>query len=176
MSAPFTVGALDISADRAGFCSGSGPLDRYFHELVAQDVKRRVTACFVATASRGQSAAYYTLASASVLLSDLPSNLARKMPRYPSVPAVRMGRLAVANQFRGQGLGAGMLADALRHALAAEIAAYAMIVDAKDAEAAAFYEHHGFMALPERAMTLFLPLAAVRALLRPRNRAATPRD
>ena len=54
----------------------------------------------------GQIAGYYTLASASILLSDLPETLAKKLPRYPSVPAVRMGRLAVSDSFKGKGLGA----------------------------------------------------------------------
>jgi hypothetical protein len=45
--------------------------------------------------------AYYTLASASVLLADLPANLRKKLPRYPTVPSVRMGRLAVDQAFQG---------------------------------------------------------------------------
>ncbi len=161
MTACFAVGALDLAVDRAGFRCGSEPLDRYFHDHVTQDIKRRLTACFVATSNAGQIAGYYTLASASVLLSDLPAALARKLPRYPSVPAVRTGRLAVAESFSGQGLGGALLADALRRASQAEIAAFALIVDAKGAQAAAFYAHHGFLALPERSMTLFLPLATV---------------
>jgi GNAT superfamily N-acetyltransferase len=129
-----------------------------------------VTACFVAIAAsdangaNGTVAGYYTLASASVMLTDLPADLARKLPRYPSVPAVRMGRLAVAQAFKGQGLGAALLANALGRAVHAEIAAYALLVDAKDTSAAAFYAHHGFVALPDRALTLFLPLATVNGL------------
>jgi ribosomal protein S18 acetylase RimI-like enzyme len=77
------------------------------------------------------------------------------------VPAVRMGRLAVDAAFKGQGLGAALLADALTRAAHAEIAAYALLVAAKDATAAAFYRHHGFIALPDSPLTLFMPLAAV---------------
>ena len=104
---------------------------------------------------------YYTLASASLLLADLPVATAKKLPRYPSVPAVRMGRLAVDLGFRGQGLGSALLADALDRAARAEIAAYALVVEAKDDPAATFYKHHGFIALPDAPMTLFLPLATV---------------
>ena len=64
-------------------------------------------------------------AKAGVLLADRPEALAKKLPRYPSVPTVRMGRLAVDQAFKGQGLGAALLADALRRAVTAEIAAYA---------------------------------------------------
>ena len=126
MARKFCVAALDFASDRSGFRSGVDPLDRYFRAQVSQDIKRRVTACFVATNAHGQIAAYYTLASASVLLADLPEALAEKLPRYPSVPAVRMGRLAVDQAFKGQGLGAALLADALRRAVTAEIAAYAL--------------------------------------------------
>ena len=69
-----------------------------------------MSACFVANDNVGQIAGYYTLASASILLSDLPETLAKKLPRYPSVPAVRMGRLAVSDSFKGKGLGAALLA------------------------------------------------------------------
>jgi ribosomal protein S18 acetylase RimI-like enzyme len=108
---------------------------------------------------------YYTLAAASVLLADLPDATAKKLPRYPSVPAIRMGRLAVDQGFKGRGLGGALLADALERAARSEIAAFAFVVDAKDDTAAAFYEHHGFIALPDTPSTLFLPLATVRGLV-----------
>jgi predicted N-acetyltransferase YhbS len=107
MAHQFVVNSLDPSRDRASFESGVASLDKYFRTQVSQDIKRRVTACFVATNTHGQIAGYYTLASASVLLEDLPEALAKKLPRYPSVPAVRMGRLAVDQTFKGKGLGAG---------------------------------------------------------------------
>jgi len=88
-----------------------------------------VTARFVAVEQgRGVLAGYYTVASSSVPLTDLPEAIAKKLARYPSVPAVRMGRLAVDQQFRGKGLGAAMLADALARSVKAEIAAYALVV------------------------------------------------
>lgn len=72
-----------------------------------------------------------------------------------------MGRLAVDQAFKGQGLGRALLADALDRAARAEIAAHALMVDAKDEAAAAFYRHHGFIALPNSPLTLFLPLATL---------------
>ena len=77
------------------------------------------------------------------------------------MPAVRLGRLAVDQAFKGQGLGSALLADALERAARSEIAAFALVVDAKDEVAAAFYRHHGFIALPDSPLTLFLPLATV---------------
>lgn len=152
--------------DRTLFDSGSEPLDRYFRHQVTQDIRRRVTACFVAlvpiSAGEQRIAAYYTLASASLLLADLPPATAKKLPRYPTVPAVRMGRLAVDQGFKGQGLGGALLGDALDRASRSEIAAYALVVEAKDEGAAALYRHHAFIALPDSPLTLFLPLATAR--------------
>ena len=166
MAAPYRIVPLDPELDRSRFASGVDALDRYFRERVTQDVRRHVAICFVALDRDGRAGGFYTLAAASVLLSGLPEGAARKLPRYPTVPAVRLGRLAVARANRGQGLGAALLADALSRSLAADIAAFAMIVDAKDATAAAFYAHHGFLPFADSPGTLFLPLATARAALR----------
>jgi len=159
--APFSLAPLDATHDRAAFRSDSEPLNRYLREQVTQDIRRRVAACFVALTDGQRIAGYYTLASASLLLVNLPASTSKKLPRYPTVPAVRMGRLAVDQAFKGQGLGGALLADALDRAARSEIAAFALMVDAKDGAAAAFYRHHSFIALPDSPLTLFLPLATV---------------
>lgn len=163
-AAPFRLAPLQPAHERAGFDCGSEPLTRYLRQQASQDMRRRVAACFVALQGESRIAGFYTLAAASVLLADLPAATARKLPRYPMVPAVRMGRLAVDQAFKGQGLGGALLADALARCARAEIAAHALVVDAKDEGAAAFYRHHGFQGLPDAPLTLFLPLATVQGL------------
>lgn len=170
-SAPFRVSPLDAAHDRTTFNSGFEPLDRYLREQVTQDVRRRVAACFVALTDDRRIAGYYTLASASVALADLPPETAKRLPRYPAVPTVRMGRLAVDQMFKGQGLGGALLADAIDRSTRAEIAAHALMVNAKNEEAVAFYRHHGFIALPDSPMTLFLPLASASAIQKTDNKA-----
>jgi len=160
--APFSLALLDATHDRTTFRSDSVLLNRYLREQVTQDIRRRVAACFVAITDEQRIAGYYTLASASILLVDLPTNMSKKLPRYPTVPAVRMGRLAVDRAFKGQGLGGALLADALDRAARSEIAAFALFVDAKDKVATNFYQHHGFIALPNSPRSLFLPLSTVR--------------
>jgi GNAT superfamily N-acetyltransferase len=162
--ANFRVIPLAKDFDRTTFSSGSAPLDRYFQQQVTQEIRRRVTACFVALSSDQLIAGYYTIAATSVPLIGLPPSTAKKLPRYPLVPAVRMGRLAVDEKFKGQGLGAALLADALSRSLISDIAAYAMLVDAKDDKAAAFYLHHGFIPLPDSPLSLFLPLATASSI------------
>lgn len=162
-TAPFRLVPFDRAYDRSAFRSDSVQLNCYLKQQVTQDIRRRMAACFVALAEGQRIAGYYTLASASIPLTELLASTGRKLSRYPAVPAIRMGRLAVDRAFKGKGLGGALLADALERAASSEIAAFALMVDAKDKSAMAFYQHHGFISLPEMAYTLFLPLAGVRA-------------
>lgn len=166
MSAAFRLVAFDSHHDRSGFASGEEKLDRYFQTQATQDIRRRIANCFVAveTAS-GQVAAYYTLASASIPLSDLPSDDAKRLPRYPTLPAARIGRLAVDHRFPGRGLGKALLADAALKTIAAAPAAFALVVDAKNEQAVAFYKHHGFRQLIGASKILFLPIATAEKIL-----------
>jgi ribosomal protein S18 acetylase RimI-like enzyme len=166
VSAAFRLVALDGHHDRSAFTSGEEKLDRYFQTQATQDIRRRIANCFVAveTAS-GQVAAYYTLASASIPLSDLPSEDAKRMPRYPTLPSARIGRLAVDHRFQGRGLGKALLADAVLKTIAAAPAAFALVVDAKNEQAVAFYKHHGFRQLISASKILFLPIATAEKIL-----------
>ena len=73
----YFMGALDLTADRSDFECGVEALDLYLRTQVNQDIKRRVSACFVARHATGQIAGYYTLSSASVALSALPEVLTK---------------------------------------------------------------------------------------------------
>jgi ribosomal protein S18 acetylase RimI-like enzyme len=147
VTAPFPVEILGPHHDRKTFSSGVPALDRYFCEQVTQDVRRRATACYVAVeASTGKVAGYYTLAAGGIPLSDMPEALARRLPRYPSVPVARLGRLAIDVACQGRKLGAMLLWDAATRAVRSEVTVFALAVDAKDDQAEAFYRHHGFVA------------------------------
>jgi ribosomal protein S18 acetylase RimI-like enzyme len=161
-----SIAPLDDRLERGGFSCGENALDRYFRELVSQDVKRRVASCFVAR--HGTSVAgFYTLACASIPVLELPEGIIRRLPRYPALPAIRIGRLAVSTAFQGQGIGSVLLVDAMRRALRAEVAGFTLLVDAKSEHAAAFYEHHGFARLASQPGVLFLPLATAEKILTP---------
>ena len=162
----FHIEPLGRQHDRSTFSCGEDALSQYFQTRASQDIRRRVANCFVAVESAtGKVAAYYTLASASIPTPDLPQDLARRLPRYPTIPAVLIGRLAVDTMFQGRGLGAGILADACQRVMSAAPAAFALLVDAKDEDAVAFYRHHGFLPLVSAPRTLFLPIAtAAKAL------------
>ncbi|MFX1716194.1 GNAT family N-acetyltransferase [Paraburkholderia sp. A1RO-5L] len=157
----WSVTALGAHHDRSRFGCGSEVLDRYLREQVTQDIRRRVAGCFVML-DGNVVAGYYTLSAVSVALADLPHDVARRLPRYPAVPAVRMGRLAVDLQYRGEGYGAALLVNALQRAAGSEIPAVALAVDAKDDQVAAFYRHFGFMQLANDPLAFFLPLATVK--------------
>jgi ribosomal protein S18 acetylase RimI-like enzyme len=161
----FSIEALTSAHDRKSFSSGVEPLDRYLHELATQDIKRRVSNCFVALGDAGVIAGYYTFAAASFPLTELSADETKRLPRYAVLPAGLIGRLAVDRRFRGQRLGGALIMDAAARAARAESAIFALVVDAKDDVAVAFYQHHGFRRFASKPASLFLPIAtALQAL------------
>lgn len=102
------------------------------------------------------------MSALSIDLSSLPGDLAKKLPKHP-VPAALIGRLAVSSESQGRGLGKLLLADAIKRSLAIsdEIAVYAMVVDALNAYAKAFYQGFSFINLREPTTRLFLPLKSL---------------
>jgi hypothetical protein len=126
---PFTIEPLG-QHDLAGFSCGNTSLDHYFERQVSQDIRRRITACYVAVCNAShQIAGFYTLTAAQISVTQLPDRFKKNLPRYPSVPAVRIGRLAIDMKFQGQGLGSTLLINAIYRSMRADIAAYAIIVE-----------------------------------------------
>ena len=161
MTAAFRLEVLEPGHARDDFTCGVQALDGYFARQATQDVRRRASACYMAVQiGTGKVAGYYTLAAGGVPLTDLPESLARRLPRYPSVPVARVGRLAVATAFQGNKLGGALLADAAIRAMRSEVAVFALVVDAKDDAAEAFYFHHGFERFGTQARQLIVTLKA----------------
>jgi predicted GNAT family N-acyltransferase len=164
----FVVEPLGSEHDRAAFSSGVEALDTYLHKQAGQDLKKRAAVPFVITPDGKTIAGYYTLSQYAVQLDAVPPEVAKRLPKYPVVPATLLGRLAVSVAFRGQGLGAMLLMDALYRALqhSKELASSGVVVDAKDAAALAFYKKYGFLELPKVERRLFLPIGTVEQLFR----------
>jgi len=163
---PFRFDALGEGYDRRAFLCGDEALDAYFRTQVTQDIRRRITNCFVVVeTATSQVAAYYTLSAASIPLVDLPPDEAKRLPRYPTLPAVRIGRLAVDRHYQRRGLGELMLMNAVHRTMQDAAAAFAILVDAKNDQAVAFYQRYGFRQIDGRPRTLFLPLATAQKTL-----------
>lgn len=161
------VEALSGKHDRSGFSCGSGALDRYLQQQARQDADKRVAAPFVLVEPpSARVLGYYTLSASVIHAGELPDELARKLPRYPLLPVTLLGRLAVDQSLKRQGMGEFLLMDALWRSLeaASQIAAMAVLVDAKDKAAEAFYAHFGFIALQHQPARLFLPMKTVAGL------------
>ena len=153
----FTIQPLGKSHGRAGFRCGESDLDAWFHKQAGQDERRNVARVFVAIDELGI-AGFYSLGAFSLSLADLPQRLAGKLPRYDAIPAALIGRLARDQRVRGEGVGELLLADALRRVLGAgsDLGIFAILVDAKNDWARAFYESYGFQSFPSRPDRLFL--------------------
>jgi GNAT superfamily N-acetyltransferase len=162
----FRIEPLSSAHDRVQFVSGSAPLDRYFREQASQDIKRRIATCFVAVSvDTNDVAGFYTLTASSIAIDALSPEMAKRLPRYPVVPAALLGRLAVARSYQGKGLGSVLLGDALLRTARAELGIFAMFVEAKDEASQRFYKHFGFTLLPGEVRRLCLPIAtAIRQL------------
>jgi ribosomal protein S18 acetylase RimI-like enzyme len=166
VTARFGIEPLTKTHDRSGFVCGNDRIDIYFRQAVWQDVKRDYATCFVARElATDRVAGFYTLSSSNVPLTEVPAELARKLPRYPSVPAVLIGWLARHVDFAGLGLGEALLFDAIRTVATAPIGAHAIFADAIDDRASAFYASFGLTPLLTRPHTLYLPLSTARGLI-----------
>ena len=98
--------------DRKGFRCGNEVLDRYLIEHAGQDQRRQYAVCYLAIERETNAIiGYYTLSSSSVRLRDLPEDQTKKLPRYPVIPTVKVGRLAIAESHQGKGIGGALLAD-----------------------------------------------------------------
>ena len=164
---PYRIAVLGKTHDRATFNCGSAALDRYLHQQARQDTEKRVAAAFVLVEPPAlRVLGYYTLCASLVNAGELPDTLAKKLPRYPQLPVTLLGRLAVDQNMKGKGVGQLLLLDALRRSLeaAVNIAAMAVLVDAKDEAAETFYRHFSFLPLQQQPRRLFLPMKTIAGL------------
>ena len=144
--------------DRTGFSCGEPELDDYFRRRSGQDERRNVARVFVASDDVLGVVGFYTLSTCSIHPGELPNEITRKLPRYDTIPAALIGRLARNLRARGRGIGELLLADAIKRVLAADrsMAVWAILVDAKNQAATDFYKHFGFVPFPSRPTRLFL--------------------
>jgi GNAT superfamily N-acetyltransferase len=164
----YVIEPLGDRHDRSTFSCGVEALDQYFRERAGQDMRRNIATPFVLVHRASQKASgFYTVANAAISLLDLPPEVARKLPKYPFVPATLLGRLAVDLKHRGKGLGEFILLDALRRSRVAsdQMASFAVVVDAKDEPATTFYRKYGFRELADTEGRFFLPMKAIGQLI-----------
>jgi GNAT superfamily N-acetyltransferase len=154
--------------DRVAFSCEQESLERYLKEHATQEIKKRVAAVYVLTPDGNTIAGYYTLSQYAIEAGELPPELVQQLhlPRYDKLPATLLGRLARSKQFKGRGLGELLLMGALKRALehSRNIASVAVVVDAIDENARAFYRRYGFIDIPDHPNRLFLPMKTVTQL------------
>ncbi len=146
------------------FSCGKTLLDNYILYQAGQDIKRKLSACFVLeNKETGVIQGYYTLANNSIPFKLVPKKLKKKLPKsYSAIPTTLIGRLAVDNNHQGKGIGKLLLIDALKRSFqtSKNIGSFAIIVDPIDNEAEAFYKKYGFIKLPDSGK-MFLPMKTV---------------
>ena len=147
--------------DRQAFTSGGGELDSYLQRFAAQQSQKGVTVVRVLVDSDAPRIilGYYTLSAAQIDAKEIDPRTRQKLPRYP-LPCFRLGRLAVHSVHQGRGLGRILIGCAVERCMEArkQVAAFALVVDAKGEKAKAFYEHYGFTPCRDNPLVLYLPL------------------
>lgn len=159
--------ALDSKHNRNNFSCGKDLLDNYFWRQANQDVKRKLSTCFVLPDTESDRIqGYYTLSSNSISNDSIPDSYRKKLPKsYLSIPTILLGRLAIDKSCQGKGIGRVLLIDSLKRCFDTSdfIGAYAVIVDPLDKEAERFYEKYGFIKLPDSGK-MFLPIKTIKQL------------
>lgn len=165
----FLTEPLNPLHKKKDFICGKKLLDDYFQSQAKQDVKRRLSACFVLADEDNTVKGYYTLSSTSVNRELLPENIIKKLPpSYHNLPATLLGRLAIDNKYKGQKLGELLLIEALKrsHEISQNsIGAMAVIVDPIDDDAIQFYSKYGFILLQDSGK-MFIPMETISELLK----------
>jgi len=168
LQALYCLEPLAKQHNRDAFACGIQSLDNYLKSQASQDIRRKANAVFVLVPvdSPATIAGYFTLCACGLAPGTIPESARVHLPRYPQVSATLLGRLALHSAFQGQGLGALLLAQALRKAYenSSVVGSSMVVVDAIDDRAAGFYRAHGFIPLPE-SMRLVLPMRTIGALL-----------
>ena len=157
---------LHTSHQKKDFDCGKDLLNRYIQKQASQDVKKKLSACFVLVEKEQKVLGYYTLSNSGIPKESLPEKFAQKLPKsYSEIPATLLGRLAIDKSVKGQGLGELLLIDALKRSYTIsknEIGSIAVIVDPIDEEALHFYKKYGFIGLDSG--KIFIPMKTIARL------------
>lgn len=163
----YRIELLNKSHEKAQFDCGEISLNNYLKKQATQDMKRNLCAIYVLLDSKAPIIlGYYSLSASSILLDNLPQEMSRKLPRYPSIPVTLLGRLAVDIKLQKKGFGEILLVDALKRAykISNELGSMAVIVDALNDDAINFYEKFGFIRFVDRKTQLFLTMEVIKKL------------
>jgi predicted GNAT family N-acyltransferase len=158
----FAVDELDPKRnDRGGFDCGVETLNRYLKNLATQHRTKGIATTFVLIDPNepARILGYYTLSAAALSFEKLTDADRKGLPAYP-IPAVRIGRLASGGSVRGRGFGEMLLQNAIKRILMARstLGVFAVVVEAKNASAEAFYRKYGFRPCDAQSRQLYLLL------------------
>jgi GNAT superfamily N-acetyltransferase len=163
----YLIEPLDSKHNKENFSCGKDLLDNYFWKQAKQDVKRKLSACFVLIDKETKRiSGYYTLSSNSISHNLIPDSFKKRLPKsYLSIPTILLGRLAIDKDYQGKGLGKILLIDSLKRCFdtSDSLGVFAVIVDPMDKEAEKFYDKYGFIKLPD-SKKMFIPMKTIKEL------------
>ncbi|RTL56518.1 MAG: GNAT family N-acetyltransferase [Rhodocyclaceae bacterium] len=159
--------------DRQAFDCGEVELNEFLRHHARQSHEKGGAKTFIATpVNDGKRVlGFYSLSPASIDYARTPTLVKKGLARY-DVPVFRLARLAVDQTLHGLGLGGQLLLAAGRRCLlaAVEVGGVALLIDAKNERAAAWYESYGALPLLDTPRSLVLPLITIEAALKAARR------
>jgi GNAT superfamily N-acetyltransferase len=160
-----TVSILEVTPESYKYFSCERiELDEYLKRYAKGNHKKGLGKTFVLM-ENGAVIGFYTISMGSIEFSSVPVDKKAGLPKYP-IPIAKIGRLAVDERSKGSGIGKFLLIDAFHRIYEASqlVAAFAIVVDAKDEKAKAFYKHFGFTECKDSDFCLFLPMETIQKL------------
>lgn len=147
-------------------------LDNYIRHLAQQDVKRKLSICFVWSISNKNVIGYYTLSTSSIKKSSLPHDISKKLPKaYIDLPVILIGRFALDKGMQNKGNGIVLLSDALQRCYDLTedtLGSVAVVIDPKNQPARNFYKKHGFIELHD-SKRMVITMKTIQKLIRDEN-------
>jgi GNAT superfamily N-acetyltransferase len=149
--------AIAPSDSVTDFDCGEPTLNNWITLRALKNEKAGASRTFVSIESEsGLVAGYYCLSAGSLAHDEAGPRLRRNTP--DPIPIVLIGRLAVDARFKGRGLGASLLQDAVMKGIEASriVGSRAIVVHALSESAATFYRRFGFTPMPGSSKAMYL--------------------
>ena len=151
---------LSPQHDRKAFDCGEPSLNQYLQQHARQSAEKRISRTFVAVTKPDSPAilGYHTTLVTTLEVTQVPTKLGKA-----KIPALLLARLAVDQQFQGQGVGEFLLLDVLRRAviISEQTGLYAVVLDALTENAKSFYLRYGFRELLDDPFHLYVPIGTI---------------
>lgn len=167
--AEIDIELLTKAHDRGAFDCGEPRQNEFLKQRARKHAEQKFSQTWVAVRqSEKQILGFVALSMGNVLFENASAEVTKGLPRYP-IPVIHVGQLATDYRYQGKGIGALLLAFAMRKAveISQSIGCYAIELFAQDQSALDYYQRRGFLSLSESSSRLYLPIKSIEYAIGP---------